>query len=132
MLKQTFIINSDLDMGKGKIAVQVAHGEVLYMEYIQFLIVKFDEEGPDNVLVRYLDWRAGEIEPIGMMKKVVLKESEKEMKRILQELGDRKIKSFSVYDKGITQVESNSFTCICVEPIEEAVSNELFGHLKLL
>ena len=32
-LKQVFIINSDLKMGKGKIAVQVAHGEVIYGTY---------------------------------------------------------------------------------------------------
>jgi len=34
MLKQVFIINNDLKMGKGKIAVQVAHGEVEYMNML--------------------------------------------------------------------------------------------------
>lgn len=124
--KQVFIINQDLNMSKGKIAVQVAHGEVYYIEEVLETI--FENETLtkyDN----YVKWRYDENE---LMKKVVLKGNEKEMNSILSELAIKKIAVFSVHDKGLTQVAPNSFTCVCVEPLLEEQCTELFGHLKLL
>lgn len=79
-LKQTFIINTDLKMGAGKIAVQVGHGAVLYTEYV------YDRYGSkyqqvngsvrdsayrhvdtDIILSRYIHWRACEVKPIGIV-----------------------------------------------------------------
>ncbi len=125
--KQVFIINQDLDMGKGKIAVQIAHGEVYYMQ--ELLNGSGDAEQDDEMLDRYLAWSTEENE---LMKKVVLKATEKEMNDILLELAIREIALFSVYDRGLTQIASNSYTCICVEPLLEEQCSELFGHLKLL
>lgn len=121
VLKQTFIINSNLDMGKGKIAVQVLHGEVFYMERILY-----NHEGDFK---NYSQWR---YEDDGLMKKVVLKASEEEMNRLYQQLEDRNIWSFKVFDRGLTQLDYNSFTCLVIEPLIEGVANELFGYLKLL
>lgn len=126
--KQVFIINSDLGMGKGKIAVQVAHATVYYMEEI-LLYVEGESPENDKLFERFVAWRE---EDHGLMKKVVLKATQEEMNKILLELTIREIEKFAVYDAGLTQVEPGSFTCIVVEPLEEEKCDELFGHLKLL
>lgn len=126
--KQVFIVNSDLGMGKGKIAGQVAHAVVYYME--EFLLF-LEGKAPENkkLFERFIAWRE---EEHGLMKKIVLKATEEEMKKILCELAVKGIEKFAVYDRGLTQIADGSFTCIIVEPLEEEKCDKLFGHLKLL
>ena len=118
-LKQVFIINSDLKMGKGKIAVQVAHGEVFYME------LAFDEGNlrPEN----YNSWRNDDDE---LMKKVVLKATEDQIHEIVGELCFQKIWCSVVHDRGLTQVPEDSLTCLVVEPLPEEQCDKLFENLK--
>ncbi len=115
-------------MGKGKICVQVAHAEVYYMEEILLYIEGKSSEN-EKLFKRFMDWRE---EEHGLMKKIVLKATEKEMEKILLDLAIKEIEVFSVYDAGLTQVAPGSFTCIVVEPLEEKVCDQLFRHLKLL
>ena len=75
MLKQTFLINTDLKMGKGKIAVQVAHGEVFYM------MEKYTGHQYGQLYDNFINWTTD-----GLMKKVVLKSTEKEMSNITWDL----------------------------------------------
>jgi PTH2 family peptidyl-tRNA hydrolase len=128
--KQVFLINTDLKMSVGKIAVQVAHGEVIYM------YAWYDERcrfGFSHLKDRYDFWRAATSEdPIGMMKKVVLKATESEIRNIYTNLKFLDIWCYLIYDKGITKILENSLTCIVVEPLEEKQCNILFGDLKLL
>lgn len=126
--KQVYIVNSDLGMGKGKIAGQVAHAAIYYMEE---LLLYAEGLSPENngLFERFVAWRK---EEHGMMKKIVLKSSEEEMKKILCDLAVKGIEKFAVYDRGLTQIEYGSFTCIVVEPLEEEKCDKLFGHLKLL
>lgn len=127
-LKQIFVINSDLKMGKGKIVGQAAHAVVYYMEEILLYI---EGKAPENkrLFERFVAWRE---EDHGLMKKVVLKATQAEMQKILCELAIRGIEKFAVYDRGLTQIPEGSFTCIIVEPLEEEKCDELFGRLKLL
>lgn len=118
--KQVFIINSDLGMSKGKIAVQTAHAEVLYMEEIP---------EDEKLYERFIIWRK---EEHGLMKKAVLKATEEEMNKIVCDMAVKEIDIFSVYDRGLTQIDPNSFTCLVIEPLPEERCDELFGHLKLL
>ena len=120
-LKQTFIINSDLDMGKGKIVGQALHGEVFYMKRILYY-----HEGNFEAYNRWSH------EHDGLMKKVVLKAPEEEMNKIISKLNDKNIWSHKVIDMGLTQISKDSFTCLVVEPLPEEVADELFRHLKLL
>jgi len=126
--KQAYIVNSDLGMGKGKIAGQVAHAAIYYMEE---LLLYAEGLSPENkgLFERFVAWRK---EEHGMMKKIVLKATEDEMKKILCDLTVKGIEKFAVYDRGMTQIKENSFTCIVVEPLPEEMADELFGHLKLL
>jgi len=132
MLKQVFLINADLKMEKGKIAVQVAHGEVLYMDRILEHIIQHHAKSED-IYVRYNKWReATEYDQIGMMKKVVLKSTEKEIIEYTWKLRTLNIWAYPIFDKGLTQVPENSLTCLVIEPLEEERCNILFGNLKLL
>lgn len=127
MLKQTFIINKDLKMGVGKISVQIAHGEVMYMEMVNSIF------SPEIKSVIRSNWRVKTKEdPIGMQKKVVLKSTESEIRDMYSRLKSLNIWCYLIHDKGLTQVAPNSLTCLVVEPIEEEQYRELFGNFKLL
>ena len=132
-LKQVFIVNSDLKMGKGKIAVQVAHGETLYMSEIGSCkcvsMVHDLEDKKHQMKDRFKEWTKD-----GLMKKVVLKSTQE---RMLMTIGIFKamhdpIWFDIVYDKGLTQVPTDSMTCLVFEPLDEEEANERFGYLKLL
>jgi len=124
VLKQIFVVNSDLDMGKGKIAGQVAHAAVFYTHIGA-------EYRPDNTdrYDMFIRWRYEDKE---LMKKVILKAPHKEIIRLRSVLTDGNIWSYLVHDRGMTQIPENSLTCMVVEPLEEEKCDELFGHLKLL
>lgn len=126
--KQVFILNSDLGMGKGKFVGQALHAMVYYMEEILLYV---EGQAPENerLFERFVAWRE---EEHGLMKKIVLKATEAEMKKILCDLAVKEIEKFAVHDRGLTQIADGSFTCIVVEPLEEEKCDELFGHLKLL
>jgi peptidyl-tRNA hydrolase, PTH2 family len=128
VLKQIFILNSDLKMGKGKLVGQAAHAIVYYMDEI-LLYVEGKAPGNKELFERFVTWRK---EDNGLMKKIVFKASEEEMNRVLCELAVRGIEKFAVHDRGLTQIPEGSFTCIVVEPLEEGKCDELFRHLKLL
>jgi PTH2 family peptidyl-tRNA hydrolase len=117
--KQVFIFNQSLDMGKGKIAVQAAHGEIFYMEYLN--------QPYSSGHTEFAQWMKG-----GVMKKIALKASESEFPIIIKKLNDEKIWFHVVEDMGLTQVNAGSMTCIVTEPLLEVMTHKLFGHLKLL
>lgn len=132
MLKQIFLINTDLKMDKGKIAVQCCHGETLYMDRILEHVIQHRAKS-DDIYVRYNKWRqATEYDQIGMMKKVVLKSTKDEIINYTWKLKNLGIWAYPIFDKGLTQVEPNSLTCLVIEPLEEEQCNTLFGNLKLL
>lgn len=116
-MKQVFIVNQDLKMGKGKIAVQVAHGETLYMQdacYFEFDTIEYNS---------HKTW-VNEL-----MTKIVLKASQVEMVLLKTELTTAKIKFYAVHDAGLTQVPSGSLTCICIWPLPDT---SRFDRFKLL
>lgn len=126
MFKQVFLINQDLKMGKGKIAVQVAHGEVYYINEIENSM--FEED----TIADYYNYQKWLNEDDGLMKKVVLKSTEEEMNRLVNIIDHVGIWCMAVYDRGLTQVTLDSFTCLVMEPLPEDQCNDLFSHLKLL
>jgi peptidyl-tRNA hydrolase len=108
MLQQVFIINTDVKMPKGKMAVQVAHGLALYM----CDLIKHDDK--EKCLESEL------------MKKIVLKSTTSEMEELHDKLISMGINVYCVFDK-----ETNCFTCDCIEPLDEEQNTDIFGHLEL-
>ena len=133
-LKQVFIINNDLGMGKGKIAVQTAHGETLYMDKIYNLNCDDFEDESKRMLDNYDDWMKD-----GLMKKVVMKATQEEMLLLIgtiklfnECMSKNNIWFDIVFDKGLTQVPADSMTCIVFEPLDEQMADHYTKHYKLL
>ena len=113
MLKQVFVVRSDLKMGKGKIAAQVAHAAI-------------ESYKKANPLIR----KAWEL--IGS-KKVVLKcQSLGELIKLYRICLKNKIPCVVIKDAGLTQIEPGTITCLGAGPYYEKKLDEIFGHLKLL
>lgn len=115
-LKQVIIVRSDIEMGKGKTAAQVAHASL--MSY-------FEAEKMDKEVTK--KWLAtGE-------KKIVLKiDSEETMKRLAEAFKFKKIPCALVSDAGLTQLPPGTHTALGVGPWPAAELDNLTGKLKLL
>ena len=116
------VVNSDLKMGKGKIAAQVAHSACRVTRFLDFL-----PERP----VYYHQW-LNYSEP-----KIVLKASEEKMQALLKEHcihtnTDSKTWCFHTIDAGRTQIPSGSLTTLAFRPMRRKNAPENIKSLKLL
>ena len=113
-LKQVILVNCELEMGKGKVAVEVAHASLEAYK-------KAVEKDPETV-------RKWEDEGA---KKVVLRASLKEILEF-KEWADRKgLPNALVKDAGRTQVPPGSITALAIGPAREDELQET-ERLKLL
>ena len=113
------IVNESLQMSKGKIAAQTAHG-ILKMN--RFLIA--NNINHDNWL------KTGE-------KIVVLKASKQIIDEIMSSYNEyipvgNVLNMFPIFDAGRTQVEPGSLTVIVTNPINADKKTKLLDNLKLL
>lgn len=116
MLKQVIIVRSDLEMGKGKLAAQVAHASV---------------QGFYNMLIKNREKALQWLE--SGAKKVVLKvQSEEELFRIYQHALSIGLNAVIIKDSGLTQLEPGTTTTVSIGPDDEESINRITGHLKLL
>jgi len=114
-IKQAIVVRSDLQLGKGKLAGQVAHAAVAgYRKVLQK-----DRDVADT-------WeREGE-------KKVVLKvASESEMLQ-LYERAKREVPCVLIHDAGLTQIEPGTATCFSLGPWHADEIDKFTKGLKLL
>lgn len=115
-LKQAIVVRTDLKMGKGKCAAQVAHASLsAYLDALQ----------TDRNLAE--DWVAEG------MKKIVLKvKSEEELFQYFQQAKDAGLPTALIRDAGLTQVDSGSPTCFGIGPASAVEIDKIIGKLKLL
>jgi len=115
-LKQAIVVRTDLKMGKGKLATQVAHASVT--AFYETLSKK-----PD-IAVRWI--KEGQ-------KKVVLKvKSVKELKLIFEDAINNGIIAVMIHDAGLTQLEPGTITSVAIGPDIEEKIDSITGKLKLL
>ena len=113
-VKLVFLVRTDLAMGRGKIAAQVAHAAVLAalggagtLDFSKWL----DQGQP----------------------KVVLKVSDAdEFRRLAQAAQGAGLPVFLVSDAGRTQLPSGTLTCCAIGPADERQIDALTGDLPLL
>lgn len=128
MYKQTILINNDLKMGKGKVVGQALHGEVFYMEMMNNILnASLIDDEDLELMLNHNNWMRN-----GLMPKIILKVSEKEMMELSEKLTEQKIWNHIVQDCGFTQIPAKSRTCCCVAPLSEEVHDKFFKNLKLL
>ncbi|MCL4336281.1 MAG: peptidyl-tRNA hydrolase Pth2 [Candidatus Thermoplasmatota archaeon] len=115
-VKMVIAVRKDLDLGKGKIAAQVAHAAVLCALKAE----KFQKK-------LFAEWiRTGQ-------KKIVIRldnaDALLELKKKIDTMG---ILTEAVFDAGHTQVEPGTLTCIGIGPVEESDIEPVTGGYPLL
>jgi len=110
------IINSNLNMSKGKIASQVAHctGEITE----RIIRSAYESNKPPDYYSTYMKWKNG-------CAKIVLKAPEEKLKELM-----KLDHCIPIFDAGKTQIEAGSLTCIGFYPSTEL--GEILKDLKLL
>jgi len=114
--KQAIAVRRDLEMGRGKIAVQVAHAAVSAAEQAR-------RKSP-------LWWEAWLKE--GQCKVAVKVDSEEEVLQLERKARELGIPCALVTDRGLTQVQPGTTTCVGIGPAPSSVIDSLTGSLSLL
>jgi len=116
-IKQVIVVRSDLKMGKGKVAAQVAHAALDAAETARHKhpdwYDSWREQGQAKVVVKS---DGGEGALIGLQKQA-------------RSLG---LPSSLIQDRGLTQVEPGTTTCLGIGPGPSGEIDKVTGKLKLL
>jgi peptidyl-tRNA hydrolase, PTH2 family len=115
-MKQAIVVRSDLKMGKGKVAAQVAHASLSAAEETQ-------TKRPNW----YAAWKEG-----GQAKIVLRVGSEDELRQLFQKAKAGGLPVSLIQDRGLTQVDPGTVTCVGIGPAPEREVDEITGKLKLL
>ncbi|MGC8730250.1 MAG: peptidyl-tRNA hydrolase Pth2 [Candidatus Micrarchaeia archaeon] len=115
-VKQVIIVRTDIEMGKGKLAAQVAHASLMSYKKVEKIANQIAEE-----------WlNSGE-------KKIVLKvDSEDSLRRLYAAFEYKKIPCALVTDMGLTQLPPNTVTALGIGPWYADEIDILTRSLKLL
>ena len=114
--KQVIAVRTDLDMSRGKIAVQVAHGSVSSAE--QTRVLKQDI------------WKAWLRE--GQKKVAVKVSSEEELLELRRHAVSHSLPHALIRDAGMTELPPGTITVLGIGPAKAEIINEVTGELKLL
>lgn len=107
--KMYLFVNKDLKMSTGKIAGQVGH-------CVGMIVEKVFTNNDKTLLSCYKSWSKNG------MKKIVLKSSEKDLKKLIEQRSDCEY----VKDEGLTQISEDSLTVVGV------LTYECFDDFTLL
>lgn len=115
-MKQVIVVRADLDMGKGKIAVQVAHASLA-----AFLEAK--RRNPELVDAWLSEGQ----------RKIVLKvNSLDELLDVVRKAENEGLPIAIIEDAGLTQLKPGTITAVGIGPALDNVLDRVTGNLKLL
>ena len=114
--KMVVVVRRDLGMGKGKIAVQVAHATLSVSEEAK-------RHHPDW-------WRRWYDE--GQCKVAVRVDSENDIRKLHASAEDLGLPSAIIEDRGLTQVAPGTVTCLGIGPAPSELVDKITGNLPLL
>ncbi len=114
--KLVIAVRRDLEMGKGKIAVQVGHATVTVAEETR-------RRRPDW-------WKAWFNE--GQCKVAVKVNSESDLIDLQRRAEDLGLASAIIHDSGLTQVDPGTATCVGIGPAPAELVDKITGTLPLL
>lgn len=114
-MKQVIVVRSDLKMGKGKIAAQVAHASLSAVESGQRKhgwYERWKEEGQPKVVLKV--------------------ESESGLRDLFKKAKAAGLPAALIEDRGLTQVDPGTVTCAGIGPAPDPDIDSITGKLKLL
>ncbi|MGI0085832.1 MAG: peptidyl-tRNA hydrolase Pth2 [Nitrososphaerales archaeon] len=114
--KQVIVVRNDLKMGKGKLAVQVAHASVSSVE-----------QARKHRPAWYQAWIHD-----NQAKICVKVNSEMELRLIKGRVDEAGIPNTLIQDAGLTQLDPGTTTCLGIGPAPSEVLDRYTGELKLL
>jgi PTH2 family peptidyl-tRNA hydrolase len=114
--KLVIAVRRDLDMGKGKIAVQVGHATITSAE---------------TTRKRHPDWWNNWFNE-GQRKVVVKVNSESDLDQLRRKAEEMGIAAEIIHDSGLTQVEPGTSTCVGIGPAPAELVDKITGDLPLL
>lgn len=115
-MKQAIVVRTDVKMGKGKLAAQVAHASLAAAEVAQ-------ERKP-----RWYDgWKSE-----GQAKIVLKVGSEDALNELFRKAKTAGLPASLVQDRGLTQIDPGTVTCLGVGPGPDSEIDGITGKLKLL
>jgi len=114
--KQVIVIRSDLKMGKGKIAAQAGHAAVSAAEEARKHFPRW--------------WRTWFDE--GQCKIAVKVSSEEELIKLEEIAGRAGLPYALISDRGLTQLEPGTITCLAIGPAPSPEVDRITGKLALL
>ncbi len=109
-------MRSDLKMGKGKLAAQVAHASI---------------SAAEEAIKRSEGWY-GEWKQEGQAKIVLKVGSEAELNELLRRARAARLPASLIQDRGLTQLSPGTTTCLGLGPAPDDLLDKLTGDLKLL
>jgi peptidyl-tRNA hydrolase, PTH2 family len=115
-MKQAIVVRTDLKMGKGKVAAQVAHASLAAAEAAQ-------QRRPNW----YEGWKSE-----GQAKIVLKAESEGSLNELFQKAKSAGLPASLIQDRGLTQIEPGTVTCLGIGPGPDSEIDSITGKLKLL
>jgi PTH2 family peptidyl-tRNA hydrolase len=115
-LKQAIVVRTDIKMGKGKLAAQAAHASLAAAEAAQ------------RKKLRWYDaWKSE-----GQAKIVLKVESEEALNELFQKAKTAGLPASLIQDRGLTQVEPGTVTCLGIGPGPDSEVDGITGKLRLL
>jgi PTH2 family peptidyl-tRNA hydrolase len=114
--KQVIVVRQDLKMGKGKLAVQVAHAAV-----------SSAEQSRKHKPSWYDSWIRE-----NQAKICVKVEGEKELRLLKGKIDEAGIPNALIQDAGLTQLEPGTTTCLGIGPLPSELADRYTGELKLM
>ncbi|MGP8125305.1 MAG: peptidyl-tRNA hydrolase Pth2 [Nitrososphaerales archaeon] len=115
-MKQVIVVRSDLKMGKGKLAAQVAHASL---------------SAAEEARSRRSDW-FGEWKSEGQAKIVLKVQTEETLHELYKKARAARLPAALIEDRGLTQLEPGTVTCLGIGPGPEDELDVITGKLKLL
>jgi len=114
--KQVIVVRSDLKMGKGKTAAQVAHAAVM---------------GSERTKRVNRDWYDG-WHSSGQAKVVLKVDSLESLLSLIQRSEREDLPTSLVEDRGLTQIPAGTVTCLAIGPGPSLKIDKITSDLKLL
>ena len=114
--KQVIVVRRDLDMGRGKVAVQVAHAAV---------------SAAEEARKRFTEWWDAWLRE-GQCKVAVRVDSKKEILELERKSRELRLPFALITDRGLTQIEPGTVTCLAIGPAPSSLVDTLTGGLNLL